>query len=1287
MGSLIQVSDSNAIVYISSTEFFAQLTTIRDISGKRSPSNTITVSTVGGLSFPDGTLRRTIDTPYASLTLDSFANPKHEFPFSYGGSTDADGISVEGDTRADSIQVYDSLYVANTISSIDLDAQTILIGSNSILSRSILMSTNNALGQTYTSSLNIPIASLTSNYVFSNQLVSTIAGLGATYLSSASLISTVTGLGTYGYLSTANLTSTVIGLSNIYTTESNLQSTIVGLGSFGYVSTADFLSTTASFSGGYIRTSNYTSTVSGLGSTYVSTSQLTSTIVGLGSLQYVSKSWLLSTTAGVLAFTNPGDVTPLYTSTVAGLGSSKYISLSGLTSTVIGISATNSAILQSTVRGLGTAGYLSVSQLTSTVVGLSNTYTLSPLVQSSVAGLFGAPYRTSFVSTVEGLGNHYVSTLTPMLSVLSNQSVQLVSTNLGLPQTYISTLSLFSTVIGLSNIYVSPSNLISSVAGVSAGNTSNLVSTVVGLASLQPDGYLSTSQLFSTVSNVILANSNLFSQLILSLGSFPYGYISTASLVSTVQGLSSTYIISSNLISTVTGVDIVNTSNLVSTVVGLASLQPNAYLSTSQLLSTVSTVAGSNAALFTQLLNGLASPPYTYISSASLLSTVNGFSNIYIRSSNLISTIANIGPPTTATIVSTVVGLGSLQPNSYVSSTQLFSTVSNIILANSNLFAQVFSTLSNAPYNYITSPSLISTITGLSNIFTTSSNRTSTVRGTLSNNTAYLVGQVNGLSATYTLSNQLYTAVAVVNTSNSALFSQTLSLIASPPYNYISTASLVSTTLGMNSISITPANLASTVTGLSNSFRATTVNTVVNLAGVGTNPLISSTQLFSTVSNVNLANSDLFAQLFPTLGSPPYTYISSQSLVSSVAGLNLANYPFSNLPPLVASLTSNLMSTVVGLGSLQPNGYVSSTQLFSTVSNVILANSNLFAQVFPTLSNTYITSGAMVSTVRGLGSIYISSQTLVATVSNYNTSTKYTDAQLTSSIVNLGTKGYISSASLRSTLQGLGGYGYISLPSLISTVVGMSNIYVLSNTVPTTNTTIQSNLSNYIGVPLTSTVAGLGSIGYISISQGYTGIPSYLGVRSYISCLYAAENVILISTTAGVATKLGSLPAVTTSNLSIPLQTNSVLFTYTNGVIAPSSNISVRFDGIQMSNLYSTCNITSFNFNATNYFADGTQLTGTSDRRLKFDITPLTGALSNILQLEGVYYRLIENPERQLLGFIAQDIEPFYPELVFTNGTKSIKYDSIGVILLEAIKELNVQCDELLNFLQRTNNK
>ena len=63
---------------------------------------------------------------------------------------------------------------------------------------------------------------------------------------------------------------------------------------------------------------------------------------------------------------------------------------------------------------------------------------------------------------------------------------------------------------------------------------------------------------------------------------------------------------------------------------------------------------------------------------------------------------------------------------------------------------------------------------------------------------------------------------------------------------------------------------------------------------------------------------------------------------------------------------------------------------------------------------------------------------------------------------------------------------------------------------------------------------------------------------------------------------------------------------------------------------------------------------------------------------------MVDDPDKYFLGFLAQDMEKICPELVFTrNEVKSIKYDSIGVIVLEGIKELNLQCDELLSTITR----
>ena len=87
-----------------------------------------------------------------------------------------------------------------------------------------------------------------------------------------------------------------------------------------------------------------------------------------------------------------------------------------------------------------------------------------------------------------------------------------------------------------------------------------------------------------------------------------------------------------------------------------------------------------------------------------------------------------------------------------------------------------------------------------------------------------------------------------------------------------------------------------------------------------------------------------------------------------------------------------------------------------------------------------------------------------------------------------------------------------------------------------------------------------------------------------------------------------------------------------------------------------------------------------SDRRYKTDFAPLSGSLAKVGLLNGLYYnwRTKEFPEKEFpaerqLGFIAQDIEALFPEVVLTDahGYKSVDYGRLTPVLVEAIKELN----------------
>ena len=93
-------------------------------------------------------------------------------------------------------------------------------------------------------------------------------------------------------------------------------------------------------------------------------------------------------------------------------------------------------------------------------------------------------------------------------------------------------------------------------------------------------------------------------------------------------------------------------------------------------------------------------------------------------------------------------------------------------------------------------------------------------------------------------------------------------------------------------------------------------------------------------------------------------------------------------------------------------------------------------------------------------------------------------------------------------------------------------------------------------------------------------------------------------------------------------------------------------------------------------------ITAFSDKRLKTDIKPITNGLNKVMQMQGVYYKRndVENAKEQV-GVLAQDMEQILPEVVLTADddiqTKSVDYGKICSVLIEAIKELKDEIEEL----------
>ncbi|MCB0519268.1 MAG: tail fiber domain-containing protein [Saprospiraceae bacterium] len=95
-------------------------------------------------------------------------------------------------------------------------------------------------------------------------------------------------------------------------------------------------------------------------------------------------------------------------------------------------------------------------------------------------------------------------------------------------------------------------------------------------------------------------------------------------------------------------------------------------------------------------------------------------------------------------------------------------------------------------------------------------------------------------------------------------------------------------------------------------------------------------------------------------------------------------------------------------------------------------------------------------------------------------------------------------------------------------------------------------------------------------------------------------------------------------------------------------------------------------------FVDGSgQYVANSDRRLKKDFEPMTDVLSKVMKLEAMKYHFLKESDEDLksLGFMAQDVAPYFPELAYLNKRDDgseyyvMNYAALSVVAVAAVQE------------------
>jgi hypothetical protein len=251
------------------------------------------------------------------------------------------------------------------------------------------------------------------------------------------------------------------------------------------------------------------------------------------------------------------------------------------------------------------------------------------------------------------------------------------------------------------------------------------------------------------------------------------------------------------------------------------------------------------------------------------------------------------------------------------------------------------------------------------------------------------------------------------------------------------------------------------------------------------------------------------------------------------------------------------------------------------------------------------------------------------------------------------------------------------------TVLGNSSLYIGTTSIPLNR---GGGLITLTGVSIDGNAGSASSVAWGNI----TGVPGLVYNNGGTYGINVSGNA-------------GSASSVAWGNISgIPS------LVYNNGGTY-SVNITGSAGGVAWTNVSGRPTAVSAFTNDSGYYASGSSptfynitATGTiysandvvafynsSDRRLKENLVPITGALGAIDAVGTYRFNYISRPTEEMLGVVAQELQTVYPELVHevtlpeaTEPTLAVRYDLLSVVLLQALKELKAEVAELKSKLQ-----
>jgi hypothetical protein len=223
------------------------------------------------------------------------------------------------------------------------------------------------------------------------------------------------------------------------------------------------------------------------------------------------------------------------------------------------------------------------------------------------------------------------------------------------------------------------------------------------------------------------------------------------------------------------------------------------------------------------------------------------------------------------------------------------------------------------------------------------------------------------------------------------------------------------------------------------------------------------------------------------------------------------------------------------------------------------------------------------------------------------------------------------------------------------TTSGKSNIVAAINEVRANTLT----LTYSTGLPLSTGIVGLGT-GQATLLNSAANS----GVTAATYGGGTAIPIITIDTYGRItsASNVSVISGLTISNDTSTDNTYYLAFTSLSSGSASGANVST----------------TKLTFNPSTGLLTSTDYNSSSDMTLKQDFTPIQNPLDVINQLTGFGFTWKDSKEKAY-GLSAQEVEKVIPEIVKNrpDGTKGINYMNLTAFLIEAIKDLKREIQEI----------